>query len=199
MSDAPESVTIGVPPVNTETLVLDDRLKPVPAGVPGVVSRWRADCAPGYAGQPGLTAERSSSDPYGVEGSRLYRTGDAVRWNADRQYRVLGRPLRCAGLVQVKLRASGSSSVDVIEAGPLPVVWVLDALSGEFGGRQPISGVSEHPDGAVAAGVRRPVGYRSGVSEPSRSSMSVVTRCQRCGWLLVLVRFSGWSVCSGHL
>ncbi|WP_287384606.1 non-ribosomal peptide synthetase, partial [Gordonia sp. (in: high G+C Gram-positive bacteria)] len=99
VSDAPEMVTIGAPVWNTETLVLDDRLRPVPVGVPGELYLGGIQIARGYATQPGLTAERFIPDPYGVDGSRLYRTGDLVRWNADGNIEYLGRTD-----FQVKLR-----------------------------------------------------------------------------------------------
>ncbi|GAB05160.1 putative non-ribosomal peptide synthetase, partial [Gordonia amarae NBRC 15530] len=99
VSDAPELVTIGAPVWNTETLVLDDRLRPVPVGVPGELYLGGVQVARGYAGQPGMSAERFVADPFGVPGSRLYRTGDAVRWNAAGDIEYLGRTD-----FQVKLR-----------------------------------------------------------------------------------------------
>ncbi|QHN36337.1 amino acid adenylation domain-containing protein [Gordonia pseudamarae] len=99
VSDAPESVTIGAPVWNTETLVLDDRLRPVPVGVPGELYLGGVQVARGYAAQPGLTAERFVADPFGEPGSRLYRTGDLVRWNTFGEIEYLGRTD-----FQVKLR-----------------------------------------------------------------------------------------------
>jgi thioesterase domain-containing protein/acyl carrier protein len=47
--------------------------------------------AHGYLGRPELTAERFVPDPFGPEGSRLYRTGDKVRWLPHGELEYLGR------------------------------------------------------------------------------------------------------------
>ncbi|QFU91620.1 non-ribosomal peptide synthetase [Amycolatopsis sp. YIM 10] len=76
---------------NVTLYVLDDDLRPAPAGVPGQLHIGGMGLAYGYLGRPGLTAARFVPDPFGSPGGRLYRTGDRVRWTPRRTLEYLGR------------------------------------------------------------------------------------------------------------
>ncbi|MDP9616462.1 non-ribosomal peptide synthetase [Streptomyces demainii] len=90
---------IGRPLRNVTVRLLDENLAPVPWGAPAELFVAGAGVTRGYFRRPGLTAERYLPDPYGPPGSRMYRTGDRARYDADGNLCYLGR-----GDEQVKVR-----------------------------------------------------------------------------------------------
>ena len=91
-SQASEKLPIGAPIANTHVHVLDAMFQPVPIGVSGELHIGGDGLAHGYLKRPDLTAEKFIPDPFSsVPGSRLYRSGDLVRYQADGQLEYLGR------------------------------------------------------------------------------------------------------------
>ena len=90
--DGEDRVAIGRPVQGTRAHVLDERLRPVPAGVRGELCLGGAGLARGYLRRPELTAERFVPDPLAQQpGDRLYRTGDLARHLPDGRLELLGR------------------------------------------------------------------------------------------------------------
>ncbi|WP_159481735.1 non-ribosomal peptide synthetase [Streptomyces caniferus] len=72
------TVPIGTAVAHTTVHLLDERLRPVPAGATGELWIGGDGLALGYLGRPDLTAERFVAAPC-AHGRRLYRTGDLAR------------------------------------------------------------------------------------------------------------------------
>ncbi|MBD2502161.1 amino acid adenylation domain-containing protein [Anabaena azotica FACHB-119] len=87
-----ESIPIGRPIGNTQVYILDKHLQPVPVGVPGELHIGGAGLARGYLNRGELTKEKFISHPWSdAPHSRLYKTGDLVRYLQDGNIQYLGR------------------------------------------------------------------------------------------------------------
>ncbi|KAF9574211.1 hypothetical protein EC968_007135 [Mortierella alpina] len=87
-----DRLPIGRPIGNTQVYVLDKHCNLAPLGSIGELYIGGAGVATGYLHQPDLTAERFLPDPFSkVEGGRMYKTGDLVRYLPDGNLVFMGR------------------------------------------------------------------------------------------------------------
>jgi amino acid adenylation domain-containing protein len=127
----PMDVEAGPPPIgrpvsNTQVYILDPGLLPVPVGVPGELWITGTGIARGYRNQPGLTRERFIPNPFGEDpNSRMYKTGDLVRWRPDGQIEFLGRldhqvKIRGQRIELGEIESALSNQPDVVKAVVVP-------------------------------------------------------------------------------
>ena len=83
-------ITIGKPIANTQIFILDNYLRPTPAGVAGELCIAGDGLARGYINLPELTAEKFIDNPFAA-GKKLYKTGDLARWRPDGELEFLER------------------------------------------------------------------------------------------------------------
>ncbi len=96
--DLPDnSIPLGIPVNNFQHYVLDNNRQPVPIGVIGELYIGGAGLSRAYLNSPDLTAERFIPNPFATEAdkmkayTRLYKTGDLVRWLPNGNLEYLGR------------------------------------------------------------------------------------------------------------
>ncbi|HEX7154408.1 MAG TPA: amino acid adenylation domain-containing protein [Thermoanaerobaculia bacterium] len=83
---------IGRPMATTICYVLDEQLRPVPAGVPGQIFVGGLGVSRGYLNRPELTADRFIADPFSDrEHARMYKSGDIARWLPGGRLEFFGR------------------------------------------------------------------------------------------------------------
>jgi amino acid adenylation domain-containing protein len=83
---------VGRPIPGAQVHLLDDQLRPVPAGAIGELYLAGVAATRGYWNGPATTAERFLPNPHALQpGERLYRSGERARRLADGAFELLGR------------------------------------------------------------------------------------------------------------
>ena len=88
----PENLPVGRPVPNCRIYLVDQRLNPVPVGVPGELHIGGVCVAQGYHNRAELTAEKFIPDPFSNDlAARLYKTGDMACYLPSGEIEFLGR------------------------------------------------------------------------------------------------------------
>ncbi|MEO8446523.1 MAG: amino acid adenylation domain-containing protein [bacterium] len=93
------NIPIGKPVYNTQAYIVDKFLNPVPIGVAGELLLGGIDVGRGYLNNKELTDDKFIKDIFRKRDTKLYKTGDLVKYRSDGNIDYLGRVDR-----QVKLR-----------------------------------------------------------------------------------------------
>ncbi|MCP5420388.1 MAG: amino acid adenylation domain-containing protein [Gammaproteobacteria bacterium] len=92
VTETERAIPIGRPIGNTQVYVLEPSGLPAPIGVSGELCIGGDGLARGYRNRDDLTAEKFVTlDVPGIGATRVYRTGDVVRFRADGQLEFVGR------------------------------------------------------------------------------------------------------------
>ncbi|MFA7766291.1 non-ribosomal peptide synthetase [Streptomyces sp. NRRL S-448] len=91
--------TVGFPINGAQVYILDDRLRPQPAGVPGELCVSGPPVSHGYWRRPDLTAAKFVPHPLPGRTGTLYRTGDVARFLPDGSIEFFGRK---DGMVKIR-------------------------------------------------------------------------------------------------
>ncbi|MFT4125517.1 MAG: amino acid adenylation domain-containing protein [Gordonia sp. (in: high G+C Gram-positive bacteria)] len=163
VADADHPV-IGVPVDGTRAYVLDTHLAPVADGVDGELYLSGAGLARGYLGRGELTAERFVADPFTADGSRMYRTGDTVRWTTGERGALL--EYRGRGDDQVKIRGH-RVELGEVEAALTRTDGVTGAIALARAGRliAYVTVTATAPVGSPTPGTPDPAALRARVRE----------------------------------
>ncbi|GAA6174834.1 MupA/Atu3671 family FMN-dependent luciferase-like monooxygenase [Sulfitobacter pacificus] len=94
---ADATAPIGTPIANTQTFILDDKMRLQPIGIEGELWIGGDGVTQGYWQRPELSDERFVDNPFGA--GKLYRTGDLAAWDATGTLHFAGR-----ADAQVKIR-----------------------------------------------------------------------------------------------
>ena len=87
-----KTVPLGAAIDNARLYVVDEVLNPLPFGLPGELCVGGLGVGVGYLNDNSRSAERFLPDPFSSRpGSRLYRTGDQVKFTLERGFEFLGR------------------------------------------------------------------------------------------------------------
>ncbi len=89
-ADTGQNVSLGKPIDNTQIYILDKDLKPVPYGVVGELYIAGDGLAEGYIHNKELTSLKFIENPF-IADTKMYRSGDLVKRNADNSIVFLGR------------------------------------------------------------------------------------------------------------